>query len=890
MNGYTLINIYKDCKIQPNKNFRVDNIESYLATLTRYNNLPMECQLMKHSLKHTYKLMLVNINESYGNNDGQGFLTFDSLYNYNYLVAQNFNTSSSGDWEYSSTKVYYFIVGKKWKGQSAVELELEMDVINTLIGNEWNNIGHLELSDKTTILRQHKNRWKNGTSPELKFPIIDLYTEGIPATLFKKKEGTLLASYNDGLDISTWYLIYRSTGATNNPIDVLLCADVPLTFRVTERGYSGTRNAYKDLGGSKYVALIYGSDTLNGTSNVGARITFNDKNNEEHIITLGANDIVMYDGGFVYVGYVDVDGIHQTQYFEFSRKIAKKLITLQNIGVMRIDLQSNVIGHYSDYTPTYIGDLGYAKLDYSGQTISTTIGTIEEIKRTDPLLLKIIKLPYCPISLDLSIESYTALPNGWKIENNIANYPPLLRYTSESETNCFQNYLTLLIEDEEVGSPFDVFKQRALEEYGDLVPRNKEYETKLLHSDYFRQKFVYDSFAFEFNGEFLSEIDGGMNFEVIMAVSSAMSSRFLFEFPQYKLLAKVDNQDYTGLLQIVRNNEVPLYNSEYLNYIRSGYNYDIKTKNRQLTTNIISGVVQTAGAVVSAVAGGTFGIPGAIALGVSAFTKFTSTIVSNVQAEQNIAQRLKQAEMQGVSVAGADDVDLLSYYTEWTKAKMVKYYVSDKMEEILFDLFHYYGYIAGFQGIPDVTSRMWFNFVQAQPVFTNMQNFPQELVDELTKKYSDGITFLHRQGWQGAYLWDFEQANENWESGLRHKQLQVGLQTSVIANREYVLDPNIAQLHYQNANIVRIGKMTFRIRQKSNMMTVEEIHECDGISLNSVDGEIKVLKNLATIKTISINDYDQQNFYWTFEFSVAIPSPTSSELEMLSYCIGYLVD
>ena len=40
-------------------------------------------------------------------------------------------------------------------------------------------------------------------------------------------------------------------------------------------------------------------------------------------------------------------------------------------------------------------------------------------------------------------------------------------------------------------------------------------------------------------------------------------------------------EDYDNIVAVARNNEEVLYSSQYLNYVRTGYNYDVKAKQRQ---------------------------------------------------------------------------------------------------------------------------------------------------------------------------------------------------------------------------------------------------------------------------------------------------------------------
>ena len=151
-------------------------------------------------------------------------------------------------------------------------------------------------------------------------------------------------------------------------------------------------------------------------------------------------------------------------------------------------------------------------------------------------------------------------------------------------------------------------------------------------------------------------------------------------------------QDYNNVLPIVRNNEIALYNIPYLNYIRNGYNYDVKTKNRQAMSNWLGvglGALGTIATLASAPANPISLVMG-VGMGASTIKSIVSAISSQAQAEQNIQAKLQETSSQGASVSGSDDVDLMSEYTS-NRASIMTYQSSDIMRNLLFDLFYYTG-------------------------------------------------------------------------------------------------------------------------------------------------------------------------------------------------------
>ena len=79
------------------------------------------------------------------------------------------------------------------------------------------------------------------------------------------------------------------------------------------------------------------------------------------------------------------------------------------------------------------------------------------------------------------------------------------------------------------------------------------------------------------------------------------------------------------------------------------------------------------------------------------------------------------------------------------------------MKTALENLFHYCGYAAETSGIPDETSRCWFNFVQADIEILNTNGTPVWAIDEIKGRYGAGLTILHK--YNGAYNPDQDKEN-----------------------------------------------------------------------------------------------------------------------------------
>ena len=231
-------------------------------------------------------------------------------------------------------------------------------------------------------------------------------------------------------------------------------------------------------------------------------------------------------------------------------------------------------------------------------------------------------------------------------------------------------------------------------------------------------------------------------------------------------------EDYDNILPIARNNEVVLYNNQYINYLRTGYNYDLKNKNRVEATSGVTTALGIVGAVASVGLGIASGNPAVAVAGViGGISSATASIVNNVNtiasAESSMASKLEQLKAQSTSVNGSDDIDLLEAYSD-NRAKMTEYRVSEKMRQALFDLFYYCGYNTNEMKVPSIDTRYWFNFLQAELDIPENSNLPSFVVDDIKERFKLGVTFLHSHLKSGTLIseWDFNQEKENWETAL----------------------------------------------------------------------------------------------------------------------------
>ena len=588
--------------------------------------------------------------------------------------------------------------------------------------------------------------------------IVDQFEEGIETVNFKTSEREVM----DESRRDQWYLVYRSsnavvetTGATQptyvNPILMQFYSDKGYTYETrspsikTIYAYDPQIPQLKNQGELLYVNLrdlvagayvrIAGVDYTNAGITVGGNTYYNllirrKNNNDKTFTSAYVTDTWGISGGTI------------------MEHLAYNFPSVSFYGIDSCDIYSCI---------NEVEDVGFVKTLSigSGEVTSTNVSpAFKDIDITDPRLVKIIAFPYCPRS---DLEQFTYLGAVSK------------DLTFNTSDKCFELVNPLVNGfNRNLGTynPFTVLYYSS-DTFGTITPRKQRniiYESKLFHSDFYKVKFVYDSFSFLFRPEDM-DIDKypiGEYWNIQYACSGNVQSKFLFKFTDY--VCKREVQDYNDVLIVERNNEKALFTSAFMNYIKSGgYTYDSKNADMQKMTNGITIALTTIGAITSFVSSiwtGGAGIAGGVGLLVGTASKTIGAIHQAQQNDRQISQKLLETSQQSTSVSGSEDLDLLMVYSG-NKAKYCYYEVSSYMKNALWDLFHYYGYKCQYYGIPNINSRCNFNFVQGEVILKNY-TFNDDIASEIVKKWKEGITFFHKRN----NTYDIEQEYENFETNL----------------------------------------------------------------------------------------------------------------------------
>lgn len=780
MKTTTTVELYKGCILTEEKNFIVDNLLSALAS--NYSNIRSSdsdgrlafSNVQYQKIKLNMNLKLVG-NETMLTQYGNYFYPSNN-YNYALMIQTLYDDNDN----IIKVGYYYFFVKKcKWLSQNCVELDIKLDTLNTY-GYQLNN----EVNAKSHTLRRHKDRWIKRSETDdsiLMYPEIDFYSEGINALKYRDPDQDRVINDNSSGYNTSWYLLYQNNAELDSDADLskavqcFLYSDGQAVIpAVSSLGtlylYDAAADGYNPpQPDSAYWKAIYFTYEDNGPSTfefyhidnnvriVDGSITLDNKNSYIIIVYWESNGTLKLQVYDKFGGLYD-----EKTWTDTTRVDSQTLIAYRRFAGLRAQFQ--FIPH-SMSTINGSNEVIYHPAGSGGRALFTTL-PFSSVDRSNPALVKIIKMPYCP--LDLS--SINVRPNWETGGLEVIDITQAMNRTIRADILSYQH-------------PFYKFANQTLAKSvltSNTTPRAKTYESKLWHSDYYVVKLVYDSFSFDFrlegqDGDIINSNTDFTKFVFDFSMTSTINSRFMFTF-NFLTSAPVYATDYSNILIVIRNNETAIFNQQYINYLRAGYNYDVKSKTRTEAftwTGVGLSIVGSAaaGAGAGAYAGGPYGaaagaIIGAVIGGVSSIL---NAIKTTIDTEEAFNKKQEQLRQQATQVYGADDVDLLTKYTG-NRAKLVYYNVSSKVSNLLFNLFYYFGYVSDEYGNPFAngwaTSRKNFNFLQCELVF-NTQWADSEIIEDLVDKFKVGATIFHKTtSGSDTNFYDFKQEKENWENSL----------------------------------------------------------------------------------------------------------------------------
>ena len=775
-----LIDLYR-VGFKVEKNPLIDQLDSYLTTLTGDAHTNFSVQYQKNSLNLSIKLPM----------DQSKVKDFD----YNYAVIHNKGES----------KYYYYIVNTSWVAQNTIRIDLELDTVNTL--NINNDLNPENFDSETHIIREHRDRYlyPESFTPEDGMILtrdIDRDSENIVST------GDLILhnKINDkDFNTANWFIMYKTReGLTPdniaNPLGIYVCSDTTYGLKKQTQGHEKKTYTVDDLENGYYYFLH--------TDNPGG-----------HISCTGAQ----YGdrGGVIFNGIVGQDNL---EYIVLKRFISHNtyplliLYTVENKNGELVVKKRGAVGkavidegvQFRTYGSDIIGEteeeiirlVSTTKPINASSSEIVNLRTINNVDRTDSKLMKITEIPYCPIDLLYDpLTNLVSLPAGWVYDDETA----MLKWEYQSLPQFIRNDFGLL--------PIVALTKPFILRPTDHDNKSVGNESKIYHSDFYTLKLEYANQSKAIPLERIKVLpDSKDKVSLDFKASNSASNGFMFKIDYNEDFNGFKNEsEYDEYMLVERNNDLPILTSDYLNYIRNGYNYDAESNRQAIknaTINAAMSLAETGARIAlpvrdylsnKAQAGqkalaeanekvDIFGInhwakdaaenafksenfsglqslvnQQIVGAGFNAANSFAS-IMSTVQAQKNqTASKLAQLASQSTQLVGSGDVDLINWYS----GNKLGYSIYEPREDIkrkVYNLFDKFGYSHDRYEVPNVTSRIWYNYIQCEPSLKVDYSYslPKGWLDNFKERYQLGVTVYHKRNNE----WNFNQDYENWESKL----------------------------------------------------------------------------------------------------------------------------
>lgn len=711
----TYLEIYTT-NLTPARNALVDDISTYLSE--RIITPSFEIQYQKIGLDMSVKVAMA-----------QERITKQSVGNYCSI--------KQDDMTY-----YYFITSASWTSANTVMLSISIDSINTF--RDW-----VTFSSKTNVIREHRDRFTNvepyaGSTMTL-YRSIDSVDEGIAPAL----KMSLDTKITDSVAKSNqkWYLLYMTpdTPTSTSPVDCYLIPEKANIYY--QKSSSAITWKATDFAIGTY---YYWLRTDNGTEGYATVTT---GSNSQSFSLSDYSGLVFYRTETTFDVWIVAAHTGSEVKSTTLTPLSKTFTVTTDSSV--VWTQSSYMRRYSELTPDLSIIANQTKIRHSSGT-SVYLANIATIDRTSSQIIKIIECPYCPIDLNFDSDYNLVVPDGFEInETSMLKLTDLNTEFSKTLDNALSLPLTITVPSMSV----DAFK---------TYTRKEIYESKLYSSPFYTIKVTYDSFSATLPLEniVLPKTNVSTQVSIEYKQSNSITSDCGFKIDSTNKLTYVGDSDYDLYILSTRNNESPIYVNEYLNYMRTGYNYDKKNANQSIATQWISTGVSIAGAAVSiaaAVPTGGLSLVAAASMAGTAITGISNAISNQMSNAASLDQKLTQARTQATQVTGANDLDLLNWYSS-NKLHVKRYRPTNDILASVGDLFYYCGYATNQHKVPDLKSRYWFNYIQCELDISDIQESPliTDFYDDIKARYSAGVTVYHRNN--DEYDWD--QRYENWEVGF----------------------------------------------------------------------------------------------------------------------------
>lgn len=697
---------------------------------------------------------------------------------------------------------YYFIVDAKWTSQDCLTLVAVLDTLNTFQDQ-------YSLTDRSNIERQHVDRVRL-IGPRPTGDSIDEVVTNVISTTREELQPEMLMTRKEvlGGDMPVdnkyqWYLIYQTNTESGNP-EILMCAnrDIRLSVEPSTQEYILTP------------AKMHGSS-----------IMVFDRCTVEYYVNLSTTEkrTIDMDGMIAFYKTTDSDRFTLTYYSRDGSdatigQVTNK-VTVRSSGTCKLYKVNTVIFDRdaiegSPYTLVGAPD---------------TLTGIESIDRTMSNLYKVIECPYCPLDISITEGSMPTLPDKWSFDSERGKFvcsdltfefPERVAWTEENVMN--------LIAGQAIKAQRAKLSQYSRKDHQDGVEGNVV-DPKTYISTLRSYNFVYDAVTWSLIPEDLVIPNKTPRPDLIRMYykqSNNISSDcgFRFDIPEFTMRHR---QYFDQYMFSARSNELPLYSSDYINYMRNGYNYDLKANRLKSWSDIVGIAGQAAnfggllagqslasggytkfvpltaqqvakryepGAQedfltgspdlvygygknrtslplgylkdVNGIASG-FSLPSLVASGVGIATGIFNAGISHAQREQALEQKINEYKDRAFSVSSTGNHDLFKWYSG-NKVILFEFEPREEVRELINDFFSLYGYAQGYYMVPDLDSRLWFNYCRGTVDIDNYKKRRaiEENKADIVQRFQQGVYKIHRVNTPLGTFWDMKLERQNYERAI----------------------------------------------------------------------------------------------------------------------------
>ena len=723
--------LFKNIPLNEGKNYLIESLSGFLHS---WDAEPLEVtsfQYLRIAREMEVKAALPQ------------YLQSEKLMNYDYALIKNDDGPAFG----------FFVDSLQQVAKDTIRIKMTMDVLSSYATQIVKRNGDAAFGNKTLVFREHRNRFVKDALGNW-IPKIDRIPENMGLPLIKRVQEPIVDENGGDID---WSLSYISDDLSNS--SSISCVAYPSK----ELGYDRpifTGSSTFDLkdhfnvGDAIYILAsennhadkikLYPANPVDPTQHIGLDWEYGVEDGVE-VVCLGYrlykrnNDQYYYDA-LLYrrdlsffklknVGQVDVS---------IGNPLFENAFKARFVAADRYD--SNSISAIHGYEPLY-------PTSHQGTETKERVllRTQDSIDRTSSSINKIVELPYRVFEYAMR---YGVISPG---EGIFVEDGKIVLSSNIELKSSFECGLPILIQSH--------FVAEHINEDGILYDLKNE--TKRFHSEFTQLKIAYDSFNYVIKMENEPSWKADQNIVIDYRFSSAMQNEMLFKISWNNIRDSLEEQDFERLFIANRSNETALYTSAYLEYIRGGYNFDVKRKDRDSFSNGMNLALSAISTIVSV--GATIASGGAAAPTLAASLPYLGVSVANSVMTQKtrdeaMAQSIKTSVMQGSSIRESSDFDIMKAYNG-NRAQFILYYMDPAYWPWALDEMRLHGYASVGRYVPNVRTRRYFNYLKCDADTTPLSSIPMEYRSEIERKFSEGVTIFH----DANGTWDLEQIYENYE-------------------------------------------------------------------------------------------------------------------------------